>query len=480
MARFKISVAVFCLLLPGVDTAYASVIYKYDVYIPKQLNYFNVKVCFTNRPPPYLYVPDDYSNSHFQNIYLISGNNKAHLNVSRERRLYLAGVKIGDCVLYTATIHNDYANSRFMKRLSSRTQRLVTLNQWLWRPKVKGKASIAVSFHLPDRFKVSAPGRLIQSSRNKKTYLFSSRPADWEGRVAVGLFDKVVRVVNGARIEIGILKGNTNINLANIKTWLNANLNALNQTFGQLPLKDLQVLVMPVGSSREVVPWGQVLRGAGNTVLLYIDQTRPLSEFMRDWVFIHELGHLLHPRLSGNGNWLSEGLASYYQNVLRARAKMFSRMQAWLELDAGFDRGIKGNPANKTLVQAADTMSRDRLYMRVYWSGAAISLLADSRLRIRTNNKMSLDKVIKKFFVCCMPADRYWTALELMQKWDQLSNTRVFTELYKQYAHSTFFPVLGHLYKQLGIIKKGSKLKLSNSASNVLTRKKIMNIREKN
>lgn len=43
------------------------------------------------------------------------------------------------------------------------------------------------------------------------------------------------------------------------------------------------------------------------------------SELSRDWTATHELSHMLLPYVASRDRWLSESLASYYQNVLRAR-----------------------------------------------------------------------------------------------------------------------------------------------------------------
>ena len=87
-----------------------------------------------------------------------------------------------------------------------------------------------------------------------------------------------------------------------------------------------------------------------------------------------------------------------------------------------------------------------------------MSLIADTRLRIESNNKMSLDSVLHKFARCCLPADEEWTARELMEKYDELADTTIFTELYNQYVNSTQFPDLNATYAALGLKKQGAQL----------------------
>ena len=129
----------------------------------------------------------------------------------------------------------------------------------------------------------------------------------------------------------------------------------------------------PCRPQREPVPWAHVLRGGGVAAEFYVDRTRSLDELRRDWTATHELSHMLLPYINRGDAWLSEGFASYYQNVLRARAGMLAPEQAWNKLYRGFQRGRDGT-RGRTLAEASRSMGRDRAFMRVYWSGAAIAL----------------------------------------------------------------------------------------------------------
>ncbi len=473
MQRYFRFLLIFCLLLFGTSHVYSSTIYKYDVDIPKDLSHFNVKLCFTSPPPEYLYIANEDKASHFSNIYHIK-QNKPYRLIPSQQYLDLAEVKQGDCIRYTAVFNGNITHPWFKSRQSTKDQILVELSQWLWQPSENSEVAVTIDFHLPEGFEVSAPGKLLRSSQNTRIYQFRRRSADWEGRIAVGRFEKVMRNNNGSRVEIAMLQGRQQFNRNKILLWIDSNLNALRQIYGQLPVKYLQLLVIPVGADREPVPWGEVMRGGGDGLHVYIDQTRPMTEFVADWVLIHELAHLLHPSISGNGNWLSEGLASYYQNILRARVGVLTEAQAWEALNAGFERGLQGTLGDRTLAQVTEAMIRDRQFMRVYWSGAAISLLADTRLRMDSKNKLSFDIVLKKFAQCCLPADDEWTARELMKKFDELSNSKIFIELYDAHVDATHFPDLKNTYQQLGLKKETAHLRLLNAAPEIQVRRGIM------
>ena len=216
------------------------------------------------------------------------------------------------------------------------------------------------------------------------------------------------------------------------------------------------------------------MRGGGDAVHLYIDQTRPERQFMNDWVLIHELSHLFHPWIYARDRWLYEGIATYYQNVLRAREGLISPDAAWTELHQGFERGLKGTPENETLVEVSENMLRNRRFMRVYWSGAAFCLKADYELRKQSHDRQSLDTALKKFDECCLPATGLWTGREFLDKLDELTHTTVFRDLYDKYAMSTTFPKLDDVYRSLGLIKHGDAITMDNQATDASICKAIM------
>ena len=180
--------------------------------------------------------------------------------------------------------------------------------------------------------------------------------------------------------------------------------------YGYFPQTHPQVLVIPIGHRDEAVVSASVLRGGGVATIFYIDENRPLTEYMDAWNPTHEFSHMLIPYVSSRDRWLSEGLASYYQNVLRARDGRLSETQAWQNLHDGFERGRKGTNGG-SLAQA--TRGGRSSTMRVYWSGAALLLMADMQLRDTTNGRQSLDSAIQSLAACCMANGKTWRAREM-------------------------------------------------------------------
>lgn len=106
--------------------------------------------------------------------------------------------------------------------------------------------------------------------------------------------------------------------------WLQDVAADLTHVYGRFPLEQIGIVVIPRRSgsreSRSPVPFARVTRSGKETIELYIDADRPIGEFYADWTLTHEFSHLMLPRISWRQRWISEGFASYYQNVQIGRA----------------------------------------------------------------------------------------------------------------------------------------------------------------
>ena len=155
------------------------------------------------------------------------------------------------------------------------------------------------------------------------------------------------------------------------------------------------------------------------------------------------------PYLNKRHRWVSEGFAQYYQNVLLARSGAYDERYAWQKIYEGLERGRKSRP-ELSPNEAAEGGIRTGL-MKVYWSGAAIALMADVRLRQRSGGSESLDQVLGRLQQCCLPGDRVWSGTEFFETLDSLMDEPLFMPLYRRYADTAGFPDTAELLTQLGL-----------------------------
>ena len=111
--------------------------------------------------------------------------------------------------------------------------------------------------------------------------------------------------------------------------------------------------------------------------------------------------------------------------------------------------------------------------MKVYWSGAAIALLADIELRQRSGGTKSLDTVLGQLQACCLPARTQWSGQRLFKQLDSFLETPVFMPLYREYANTKGFPDFAPALAELGIDVAGSNVTLRENRPLARIRKDI-------
>jgi len=250
-----------------------------------------------------------------------------------------------------------------------------------------------------------------------------------------------------------------------VLSWLRATAADATLAYGRFPNPAAQVVVIPAGSVRSgasPVPFGRVIRNGGETVELFIDQRRPLADYLADWTATHEFSHLMLPYLGSRHRWISEGYAQYYQNVLIARAGGYTPAQAWQKIFDGLERGRNSRP--ELSPNAAAAGGKRGALMKVYWSGAALALLADVELRERTGGRVQLDAALERLQSCCLPSSETWSGPELFRTLDSLVGQSVFTPLYERHADAPGFPDLTPLFERLGVDIAGGTVSLRDDA----------------
>ncbi len=435
----------FLLLLLALIAAHtAGAADRYQVRFSDDLREVVVKACFDGDAPDRLYVDDDANR--FVRWFRI--NTKRQRPNFRRSRLQLPRMAPNSCLSYAVDLKSASDENNWRLALLREKTLLASTPLWFWLPSRPRETVIDVE--LPDGFDISAPWQRISDNGTIRRYRPDKSPRSWGSKVAVGDI-RVERIsIPGSTLRVATVGSFSERQRRDAHFWVEEAARSVVQVHGSFPQPSPQILVVAIGRQREAVPWAQVTRGGGVAAHFYIDQTRDLSEFRDDWTPTHELSHMLIPYVSSRDRWLSEGLASYYQNTLRARDGRLPEDLAWQKLHDGFRRGVNGT-RGQPLNRASRNMGANGGYMRVYWSGAAILLMADIHLRRATGGRQNLDTALAKLYDCCMQNTRTWRASTLLQKLDELTGTRVFSEVYRNEATSPEFPDIFAFYDELGL-----------------------------
>ena len=364
----------------------------------------------------------------------------------RNRRMMLPQQGI-NCINYTIDLAKAAKHERDYRDLSDKNI-IVSPSLWLWRPELTNRSNIRAIFRLPQDVRVSVPWQPVDGQRH--TYQLGRSPESSNALVVFGSFDYREVKVPGAVLRVALLDRDTTVNGDELMHWVAAAATDVSLAYGRYPNPNPQVVIIPVaGRDNSAVPFGRVIRDGGETVQLFVNPERPMSEIMQDWTATHEFSHLMLPYLNARHRWVSEGFAQYYQNVLLARSGTYDSQHAWQKLYEGFERGRKSRP-ELSPNEAAEGGIRAGL-MKIYWSGAAIALMADVELRERSAGRESLDTVLGRFQECCLPGDRVWSGRELFAKLDTLIDEPLFIPLYRRYADTAGFPNTKALFARLGL-----------------------------
>jgi hypothetical protein len=438
----------FCLLLAATPPAHGV---EYRARIDTAFRSLEVAACFDSPAPRAVSASFESAPRYLREVRVDGVTLPA--GAGADGQLPLGGAA-RPCLEYTVDARAAARALRF-PNLGGARRGYVLLDpgDWLWLPPSGSATPVFIQFDLPEGMSASAPWPIAGENR----FRIEGAMRDWSSVVAIGRMHAESLAVPGSTLRFAMVEGAPPADSAFVSDWIRKGAEALTTIYGAFPVPSPQILVVPIGRGGEPVPWGEVQRGGGVGAHLYIDQTRPAAEFAGDWVLVHELSHLLHPNLGADSAWLAEGLATYYQYVARARAGMLTEQEAWQKLHEGFARGRQQTRPGVDLLAATRSMREERKFMRVYWTGTALALLADLSLREAGG---SLDQLLARFRDCCLAEPRSWETGEFLRRLDQLGGTDILAELARRHVHSDAFPDLGDAYARLGLRDVNGRIEL--------------------
>jgi len=196
--------------------------------------------------------------------------------------------------------------------------------------------------------------------------------------------------VEGGSLEVGLL-GDAGED-ARRCAWVRQAAEEVLTVRRRFPYARATVLVVPVPGRGEAGVFGRVWWSMPPSVALLAGERASAPSFTEDWVAVHELLHLAHPIFLPRVSWLSEGLATYYTELAKARSGRHSARQGWENLVDGFSRG-RAQAGSRTMEEVA---AHGSLYQGLYWSGALLALHLDVELRRLTDNRVCLESVLER------------------------------------------------------------------------------------
>ncbi|MCE9668179.1 hypothetical protein LY474_10170 [Myxococcus stipitatus] len=197
-------------------------------------------------------------------------------------------------------------------------------------------------------------------------------------------------VLSDAVVDVALLGHFSRVSDARVCGWLEQAATEVRTVRRSFPHPRISVRVISVPRRDEPL-FGMVLWSSPPSISLLLGQDATEASFTRDWVALHEMLHLTHPALLPRVPWLSEGLATYFTELARARSGRQSAGRAWEELVDGFARGKRA--AGERTMEAVVTDSD--VSQGTYWCGALFALHLDVEIRRVTGNRRRLEDVLE-------------------------------------------------------------------------------------
>lgn len=444
----------------------ASAADSYLLRFSEDLTAVEVQACFEGEAPSRLYRHRQAS----RYTRWIRWEGGSISSADQSNRLRLPPLPQNACIEWAVDLEKAVAAGDYRLAMKSAGAVVSQGSLWFWRD--TEQREIQVKVEIPRGWSFSTPWKRGAGDGRSRLYSVEATPYSWTSRLAVGRFSQNDIPVTGGRLRLAII-GEVNPEQREVLTgWMQQAANSVAGVFGAFPRSEPQVLVVASGRQGSPVPWAHVLRGGGMAAEFFVDEQSSPDQLADDWTATHELSHMLLPYVRSEDRWFSEGLASYYQNVLRARTGRLSEQAAWARLHSGFERG-KAASGGVSLARA--TQSGYESIMRVYWSGAAMMLEADTQLRALSGGEQSLDTALAAFNSCCFGYGDRWPALAVFEQLDELTGYRVFTGLYDKHVPNTRFPDMSETYRQLGLEPDGRSMQFDSGAPWGRIRHFIMN-----
>ena len=219
--------------------------------------------------------------------------------------------------------------------------------------------------------------------------------------------------------------------------WISHAEQGITRLFGTLPYS-YKVHFHRMTQEREPVPWAHTDKRNGRAVHFHVNTAFSQDAFKKDWTAPHELSHLMFPYVGRENMWFSEGIASYLQYQIMFANRTVTWTQATNKLQERFGAAAKSRHFDDmSIVKLTGIVFETGSFVRLYWGGAAYFLNVDKKLY--DQKQLRLNDVIKTYLDCCVFQRRH-SAQAMMEKFDDLSDSTIFTDTYHSTVMQAGFP----------------------------------------
>ena len=244
-----------------------------------------------------------------------------------------------------------------------------------------------------------------------------------------------------AELALTVLDGAMQASPADLARWVQDTGEAVAHYWGGFPVDRASIILVPIPGKRGL-PFGRVIAVGGASVLILVGAEATARELYDEWVLVHEFTHLGSPYVRDTGAWLNEGLATYIEPIVRARAGWRSVASVWQEWLQNMPRGL-------------EAMGKGGLaHARrggVYWGGALFMLQADIAIRQASANRLGLEDCVAAVLRQGGDVRTAWRTADMLRACDAAVGGRPLEDLARDHLDGGWPLDLAALWKSLGV-----------------------------
>jgi hypothetical protein len=259
----------------------------------------------------------------------------------------------------------------------------------------------------------------------------------------------------GTALRMALLDGNIALGADRMARWVETGFRAVSSFYEQPPDREILVVIAPLAKTRGV-RFGRLLPESAPGIVMLVGENTTEADLGDDWMLVHELFHIGSPSYGAKSGWFDEGLATYFEPLIRVRAGLYDEKKMWKEFSSEMPRGLEA--LTKKGLENGD--SRDD----IYWGGGLFCLLADIEARQRTQGQRGLEDGLRAVLRAGGSSSEVWSIDDTFDTIDQGIGAPVVRELAKRYVASGTPVDLDGMLRELGVVRSGTSIRFDDRA----------------
>lgn len=250
-------------------------------------------------------------------------------------------------------------------------------------------------------------------------------------------------VVNacGSTINTRFDGATSTVSRTELVAWIQRAGDAVCTYYGKFPVPRIRLDIHVRGGAG--IRNGTTYSDDGGFITISLGQSTSAEELDHDWMLTHEMIHLTFPSMTRTHHWIEEGISVYVEPIARVQAGQLSAERMWSEVVRDMPQGEPGS-GDKGL-------DHTHTWGRTYWGGAMFCLVADVRIRQKTDNHKGLQDALRGILNAGGTINQDWDIEHTLAVGDKATETTVLVDLYHSMRDEPYPVDLTAMWKNLGI-----------------------------